>query len=234
MSTGADIAAVAALVGDPARANILSELLGGRAMAAGELARVAGVAASTASEHLAKLTEAGLLERIAQGRARYYRLASPAVAAMLESIITVTADPDQRPPAVPRVPSALKQARTCYDHIAGELGVAIADALVSKGAVVLHPDGGVLTETGAALLARLGVDGSAGRGRRPLCRACLDWSERRPHLSGALGNQILKRSLELGWVRRAPSGRALEVTAKGRAGYRELFGVEAGRQAPVQ
>jgi DNA-binding transcriptional ArsR family regulator len=227
MTTGADIAAVAALAGDPARANILAELLGGRAMAAGELARVAGVAASTASEHLAKLTEAGLLERVAQGRARYYRLASPEVAAMLEAIITLAADPEPRRRAIPRVPSELKRARTCYDHIAGELGVAIAEALTAKGAVVLHADGGELTGTGAALLARLGVEMAEGRGRRPLCRVCLDWSERRPHLSGALGAQILKRSLELSWVRRAPSGRALAVTPKGHAGYRALFGVEA-------
>jgi len=227
MTTGADIAAVAALVGDPARANILSELLGGRALAAGELARAAGVAPSTASEHLAKLTEAGLTERIPQGRARYYRLASPEVAAMLESIMTVAADPEPRPRAAPRVPAGLKKARTCYDHIAGELGVAIADALLAQGAVVLHPDGGELTEAGAELLARLGIAPPGGRARRPWCRACLDWSERRPHLSGTLGAQILGRSLELGWVTRAPTGRALAVTPKGRAGFRELLGVDA-------
>jgi DNA-binding transcriptional ArsR family regulator len=226
MTAGADIAAVAALVGDPARANILTELLGGRALAAGELARAAGVAASTASEHLAKLTEAGLLERVVQGRARYYRLASPDVAAMLESIIALAAAPDPRPRAAPRVPAGLKRARTCYDHIAGELGVAIADALLSRGAVILHPDGGQLTEAGAALLARVGVGPPEGRVRRPWCRACLDWSERRPHLAGSLGARILARSLELGWVERAPSGRALAVTAAGQAGYRDLFGVE--------
>ncbi|HEY4031616.1 MAG TPA: winged helix-turn-helix domain-containing protein [Caulobacteraceae bacterium] len=227
MTTGADIAAVAALVGDPARANILSELLGGRALAAGELARIAGVAPSTASEHLAKLTEAGLLERVAQGRARYYRLASPEVAAMLESIITVAADPDPRPRAAPRVPSTLKHARTCYDHIAGELGVAIADALIARGAVVLHADGGELTEAGAALLQRLGAGSADGRSKRPFCRACLDWSERRPHISGTLGAQLLQRSLDLRWINRAPEGRGLTVTPAGRAGYRELLGIEA-------
>src|SRR6185437_12733467 len=223
MTTGADIAAVAALVGDPARANILSELLGGRALAAGELARAAGVAPSTASEHLAKLTEAGLLERVPQGRARYYRLASPAVAAMLESLIALAADPERRPRAAPRVPSELKKARTCYDHIAGELGVAIADALLQRGAVVLHPDGGELTETGAALLSRLGIAPADSRIKRPWCRACMDWSERRMHLAGTLGAQILKRSLELGWVTRPAKGRALAVTPEGRAGYRELL-----------
>jgi DNA-binding transcriptional ArsR family regulator len=227
MTTGADIAAIAALVGDPARANILAELLGGRALAAGELARAAGVAPSTASEHLAKLTDAGLTERIHQGRARYYRLAAPEVAAMLESIITLSADPEPRPRAAPRVPAGLRKARTCYDHIAGELGVAIADALLSKGAVVLHPDGGELTEAGVGLLARMGVEPPDGRARRPWCRACLDWSERRPHLSGSLGAQILTRSLELGWVTRPSSGRALAVTPKGRAGFRELLGVQA-------
>jgi DNA-binding transcriptional ArsR family regulator len=226
MTTGADIATVAALVGDPARANILTELLGGRALAAGELARAAGVAPSTASEHLAKLTDAGLTERIRQGRARYYRLASPEVAAMLESIVTVAADPEPRLRAAPRVPAGLRKARTCYDHIAGELGVAIADALLATGAVVLHPDGGELTEAGAALLARLGVAPPDGHVRRPYCRACLDWSERRPHLSGTLGAQILKRSLELGWVTRPSSGRALAVTPNGRAGFRELLSVE--------
>lgn len=227
MTTGADIAAVAALVGDPARANILAELLGGRALAAGELARAAGIAASTASGHLAKLAEAGLLERISQGRARYYRLASPQVAAMLESIMTVAADPEPRRRAAPRIPPGLKKARTCYDHIAGELGVAIADALLQREAVVLHPDGGEVTESGMALLARLGGSPPESRGRRPLCRACLDWSERRPHLAGTLGAQILARSLELGWVARASQGRALTVTPAGRRGFRELLGVEA-------
>jgi len=227
MTTGADIAAVAALVGDPARANILAELLGGRALASGELARVAGVAPSTASEHLAKLTEAGLLERVAQGRARYYRLASAEVAAMLEAILRLAAaDPEARPRAAPRVPSELKKARTCYDHIAGELGVAIADALVQRGAVVLHPDGGELTESGAALLARFGAPPPEDRVRRPWCRACLDWSERRPHIAGTLGAHLLQRSLDLGWITRAPTGRALAVTATGRAAYRELLGIE--------
>ena len=224
MTMGADIAAVAALVGDPARANMLAELLGGRALAAGELARVAGIAPSTASEHLAKLTEAGLLERVRQGRSRYYRLASAEVAAMLEAILVLTADPVPRPRAVPRVPAALKAARTCYDHIAGELGVAIADALTESGGVVLTPDGGELTPEGAVRLQPLGI-APPGASRRRYCRACLDWSERRPHLAGTLGAEILQRSLALGWLRRG-EGRALSVTTNGRAGYRELLGLE--------
>lgn len=224
MTMGADIAAVAALVGDPARANMLAELLGGRALAAGELARAAGVAPSTASEHLAKLAEAGLLERLRQGRSRYYRLASDEVAAMLESILVLAVDPAPRPRAVPRVPAALKAARTCYDHIAGELGVAIADALLGSGDLVLTPDGGELTAKGLTRLRPLGIAGPAPS-RRRYCRACLDWSERRPHLAGTLGAEILQNSLALGWVRRG-EGRTLSVTIKGRAGWRGLLGLE--------
>ena len=221
------MAMVAALVGEPARANMLAELLDGRALTAGELARASGVTPPTASEHLARLTEARLLTRAVQGRHRYYRLASASVAAMLEAIIAVAPPRPERARAAPRIPPELKKARTCYDHIAGELGVGVADRLLARNAVILAEDGGEVTEAGDHILAAFGLSGrEASRTRRVYCRSCLDWSERRPHIAGVLGARILSRSLELGWVTRAPVGRALSVTRAGQAGYRAWLGLE--------
>jgi DNA-binding transcriptional ArsR family regulator len=230
MTAGVNIAEVAALAGDPARANILAALLDGRAQTAGELAHAAGVTAATASGHLAKLTDGRLLVAQAQGRHRYFRLASVDVAQMLEAIMVVADTPTlhvQPGRATPRVPVALREARACYDHMAGRLGVALADALVRTGVVILSPEGGEVTEAGRALFERLGVSlAPAPTSRRLLCRPCMDWSERRPHIAGVLGAALLDRALTLGWVRRAPSGRALSITPEGRRGFAEVFGAE--------
>lgn len=228
MDAGPKIAQVAALVGDPARANMLACLMAGRALTASELAYVAGVSPQTASGHLAKLGDAGLLRVEKQGRHRYVRLASPLVGRMLEAIMVVAQDGPARHRGHWRGGEALRDARTCYDHMAGRLAVCIADRLVERSHVVLDADGGMVTEAGRAFLDRQGIDASVLSGRRPFCRPCLDWSERRPHLAGALGAALLRHALDQGWVRRVRDSRALSVTPAGQQGFAGTFGVEVG------
>jgi len=221
---------VASLAGNAARAAMLHALMDGRALTASELARVARVTPQTASTHLARMVVAGLVSVMRQGRHRYHHLASPAVARMIESIMQVAFDGlDARRPLVtgPRDP-ALRLARTCYDHLAGRLGVAIADALVQNGHIVLAPDGGLVTESGAPLLARLGVDvaGLSTERGQVLCRPCLDWSERRPHLAGALGAALCTACLRQDWIRRRNRTRGLVITAKGYRALRDLMGID--------
>lgn len=208
---------------------MLVALMDGRALTAGELAYFAHVTPPTASAHLAKLVEARILTVTARGRHRYFRLASPSVARMLESIAVVSgmAAPPVRRPRSAR-DEALCFARTCYDHLAGRLGVAIADALVARDHVILDEDGGVVTDAGAALLARLGLDVTALQRRRGrvFCRPCLDWSERRPHLAGALGAALAQGLFEAGWIERLRDSRAVRVTPAGQAGLQATFGIE--------
>jgi DNA-binding transcriptional ArsR family regulator len=229
----AAFAEIGALVGDPGRANMLAALSDGRALTARELADLAGVTPQTASGHLARLLAAGLIRVEPQGRHRYHRLASPEVAAMLESMMQVAslvAPPPSKPLRLGPKDEAMRIARSCYDHMAGRLGVALTDSLVAHRHVVLDGDGGAVTAEGVAFLARLGLDAEAatrarGKSRRVFCRPCLDWSERRPHLAGVLGAMLLDRSLDLGWVRRQEGTRALRITPKGQQGFRETFGV---------
>jgi DNA-binding transcriptional ArsR family regulator len=218
--TGMNLAEVASLVGDPGRANMLASLMDGRALTAGELAFAAGVTPATASGHLAKLTRGRLLAAVAQGRHRYFRLASPEVARMLESIMLVGAEQPQPRRATPRVDPRLREARTCYDHLAGRLGVALADVLVTEGSILLGREAGEVTPSGLARFEALGVrlDGPKAT-RRLLCRPCLDWSERRPHLAGRLGAAMLQRFLALGWLVRPRDGRAVQITEDGRQGF---------------
>lgn len=226
MRDGVQLAEVAALVGDPARAHILAALLDGRALTAGELACAASVSPQTASGHLAKLAEGRLVEVARQGRHRYYRLAGAAVAQMLENIMAVAADGPPRYRPASKVDAAMRTARTCYDHLAGRLGVGLADALTARGHVVLGEDGGEVTEAGAAFLAELGVVlAGPKRTRRPLCRACLDWTERRPHLAGRIGAALAARCFDLGWIERRRDSRALTITRAGEQGFVERFGL---------
>ncbi len=226
-----DMAELGALLGDPARASILTALIDGRALTATELAGVAGVAPQTASGHLAKLTAANLLDLQKQGRHRYYRVASPLVASMLESVMSVAAMqlPPRRAPSS-RLDEGMRTARTCYDHIAGRLGVAIADTLVTRGYVLLADDGGEVTPAGAGFLAAFGAALSRKGLRRVFCRPCLDWSERRWHLAGAVGAALCKRCIDLHWIERAQGTRALTITPKGRRGFADNFGVNLNQQ----
>jgi DNA-binding transcriptional ArsR family regulator len=226
MVAAANMVEVAALVGDTARATILAALMGGQALTATELAFLAGVSPATASGHLAKLVAARLLSVTRQGRFRYFRIASPLVARMLESIIAVAAIevPPRFQPRSMR-DDALRFARTCYDHLAGQLGVAIADALVAHGHVVLTEDGGEVTQAGARFLTDFGADLNL-RSKRIFCRPCLDWSERRYHIAGLVGAEIWRRALELGWLKRERDSRAVRLTAAGRAGLLDTFGVD--------
>lgn len=232
MASNAKFAEVAALAGDPARAGMLHALMDGRALTATELAQVAGITPQTASGHLGRMATAGLVAVEKQGRHRYHRLASPAVARMMESIMQVASGLDGMRPAPVTGPrdAALRAARTCYDHLAGGLGVALTDGLVAGGHVDLAGDAGLVTETGIALFDRLGIDVAslaAARGKRArvLCRPCLDWSERRPHLAGAVGAALCTHSFEEGWIRRVAGTRAVTVTPKGQRIYRDVFGV---------
>lgn len=227
MNDAGRIAATAALLGEPARANMMAALMDGRALTAKELAYAAHIAAPTASGHLARLTEAGLLAMRKQGRHRYFCLASPGIGRMLEAIMAATA-PLAGPPTTWRGGEALRQARTCYDHLAGRLGVGLADALSARGLVVLGEDGGEVTAEGAAFLDRFGLAASPRprAATRLFCRPCLDWSERRPHIAGRLGAALACRCFELGWIARERDSRAVRITAAGQSGFAEVFGVE--------
>jgi DNA-binding transcriptional ArsR family regulator len=229
MVAAANMVEVAALVGDTARATMLAALMGGQALTGSELAFLARISRPTASEHLAKLVEARLLAVTRKRRFNYYRIASPLVAAMLESITAVAAIevPPRYQPRSAR-DDALRFARTCYNHLAGQLGVAITDALIAKGHVVLTDDGGEVTDAGRRFLTGFGAHLTSNP-RRMFCRPCLDWSERRYHLAGAVGTAIWRRCLELGWLVREPDTRALKLTVAGRAGLRETFGVDLTR-----
>lgn len=224
MSDGPYIAEVASLVGDPARANMLSALMGGRALTATELALTANVAPPTASGHLAKLLAAGLVEVATQGRHRYYRLGSADVARMLEGLMAVAVQtaPRHRPTG-PR-DARLALSRTCYDHLAGRVAVAIADRLCERRHVELSAEGGSITKSGEAFLASFGaVVGQ--RARRAPCRPCLDWSERRYHIGGAVGRALLERMEQLNWLERSSGTRLAFITDAGWSGLNEVFGL---------
>ena len=234
MPSTAKLASVAALLGDPARAAMLQAMMDGRALTATELAGAAGITPQTASSHLARLTGAGLLAMEKQGRHRYHRLATPAMARLLESLMHVAAETEPPRRAVVTGPRdvALRAARTCYDHLAGRLGVAIADALVAAGHIELDSEAGIVTPSGLALFEHIGIDvahvatiGNEKR-RRILCRPCLDWSERRPHIAGKLGAALCRLSFDNGWVRRVEGSRALVITPKGQRAFRETLGVQ--------
>jgi DNA-binding transcriptional ArsR family regulator len=224
MKDGPVIAAVAALLGDPARANMLSALMDGRALTASELAGEAGVGLPTASGHLAKLEAGGLVAVEKQGRHRYFRLSGSDVAGVLEGLMGLAARTGAvRTRPGPKEP-ALRVARLCYDHLAGERGVAMLDGLRRRG--VLAEDAGELSPTpaGRTFLCDFGIDLAPLTGRRrPLCRACLDWSERRHHLAGSLGAALLTRMRELGWLKVGETGRVVAFTREGARAFAATF-----------
>lgn len=222
------MAAVAALIGDPARSAMLHALCDARqALPAGELAACARVSPATASGHLARLLEGNLVAVEPNGRHRYYRLANAQVAAALEALALIAPPAPVRNLSHAAETTRVREARTCYDHLAGRLGVALTDGLCARG--LLARDDLALTAAGECWFAQLGIEVDAlRRGRRPLTRACLDWSERRHHLSGALGAAFAAQLLDRRWVVRRPEPRAVELTPAGRASLADLLAPEPG------
>jgi DNA-binding transcriptional ArsR family regulator len=224
---------IAGLLADRSRAAFCMALLDGRAWTAGELARHAGISPSTASEHLSLLVAGGLLAEERQGRHRYVRLAGPATAALIEDLAGYSSSHSSPgPPARSGLResgrmSAEARARTCYDHLAGHLGVAVTDAILNRG-LVADDAGLVVTKAGRVWLAELDLDTDlpALKGSRPMVRSCLDWTERRTHLAGALGAALCKRAFDRHWVERIGSGRALKVTPEGGRAFQELLGID--------
>lgn len=224
MKEGPDIARIASLVGDPARANMLTALMDGGALTASELALEAGVGLPTASSHLSKLVEGGLLKLASQGRHRYFGLAGPQVAVMLESIMGVAAQsgPTRTRPGPKDV--KMRQARVCYDHLAGEQAVAMLDRFVAEEVVVRDADAIRLGPAGQSFFSGIGIDTDRlGNARRPMCRACLDWSVRRSHLAGSLGAAILDKILAEKWALRPAGSRTVEFTPPGRRAFEKSF-----------
>ncbi len=224
------LAQLAAAVAEPARARMLCALLDGRARTATELAAAADIAASTASTHIARLEASGLVHVVRQGKHRYAQLAGPAVARALESLLVVAGVP-RAAGFEPSTPQALRHARSCYDHAAGELGVALHDRLLALRWLHGERDEGdyTLTPAGSTALQALGLDmAGLSRTRRRLACACLDWSERRAHLGGALGAALLELLLARRWLQRDLDSRALRLTPAGKRLLRERLGLELG------
>ncbi|WP_420136788.1 ArsR/SmtB family transcription factor [Sphingomonas sp.] len=219
------LAEAAALMGEPARTAMLVALMDGRALTAGELARVAGVRPQTASGHLGRMVQAALLAGEQQGRHCYYRLASPAVAKMIEAMMVGAA-----PPPIRTGPqdAEMRHARTCYDHLAGATAVALADTLIVRGLIAVGEDGALLTEGGRTWLAELGVEIAPAPGTSVIfCRLCLDWSERRHHLGGAIGTALYRAFAAQGWIQRVAGSRSVTITISGKRAMQHYFGIDA-------
>jgi DNA-binding transcriptional ArsR family regulator len=222
MKDGPDISRVAALIGDPGRANMLAALMSGKALTAGELAAEAGVSSQTASAHLQGLEAGKLIMRTKQGRHHYFKLASDDVAGVLEALMGLAAKTGQlRTRTGPR-DAELRLARVCYNHLAGDMGVALFDGMMARGFLHVKADALTLTAAGYKKMAALGI-AVEGKSRAPLCRECLDWSERRSHLAGRLGRSILEHVYAQGWATRVEGTRAVRFTGLGGAAFRKAF-----------
>jgi DNA-binding transcriptional ArsR family regulator len=222
----ADLSLVAALMGDANRASMLLALLGGEELPAGQLAVRAGASSSLTSTHLGKLTDGGLVVAERRGRNRYYRLADRHVADAIEALLAIAPERRARSLRESNRGEAIRHARTCYDHLAGELGVALTESLERAGVIGAHDDGYPLTLTSHHRLRALGIDIDSLRSRRrPLTRSCLDWTERRPHLAGSLGAALASLLLDLDWIRRRPDTRAVTITEAGRRQLRAQLAV---------
>lgn len=226
MSADPNLAQVAMLIGEPARATMLLALLGGQALPAGELAARAQVTPQTASAHLARLIDGGLVQVTSSGRHRYYRLSSREIGAVLEALLTIAPARPVHSLRQSEEARALRAARTCYDHLAGALGVALTQRLLELALLIREGNCYHVTDDGAAWLASWSIDLAALRsGRRVLARPCLDWSERHDHLAGALGAAITAALFARGWLLRTPGSRAVHLTAEGRAGLQRELGL---------
>ncbi|WP_224817179.1 helix-turn-helix transcriptional regulator [Hasllibacter sp. MH4015] len=226
MKEGPDIARIAALIGDPARANMLTTLMSGKALTVSELAEEAGVTIQTASSHLSKLDDGRLLRPRKQGRHKYFSLASDDVAHVLEALMGLAAGAGQLRKRPGPKDAALRQARVCYNHLAGDKGTQMFDSLMGHGHLALEGDNLRLTPSGTEFVAGLEIDLDALRkARAPLCRECLDWSERRSHLAGSLGRAFLTRFEEMSWASRDPKTRVVAFTRHGADAFAKLFAV---------
>lgn len=225
MKDGPDISRVAALIGDPARANILTALMSGKALTASELAGEAGVTLQTASAHLSKLETGGLIALRREGRHKYFRLASDEVAHVLEALMGLAAGTGAlRTRPGPRDPE-MRKARVCYNHLAGDMGTQMYDALLVRGVLRQSGEALELTEAGRGFVTGFGIDlDGLPKSRAPMCRDCLDWSERRSHLAGQLGRAMLSRIEALGWATRVKGTRVVRFSPDGAAGFAEVFG----------
>jgi DNA-binding transcriptional ArsR family regulator len=230
MKEGPNIASIAALVGDPARANMLTALLAGQALTATELAHEAGVTLQTTSSHLSKMMQGGLLAIEKQGRHRYYRLGGNDVAEMIEAITGVAARAGHLRTRVGPKEPALRHARVCYDHLAGDMGVALLDGMLGRKLMATRGETLLLTGKGERLMQDFGIELDAlRRNKRPLCRPCLDWSVRRHHLAGALGKALLDRFFALKWARHERGTRLVIFSPRGEAEFAALFGPSRAR-----
>ncbi|AYC99932.1 helix-turn-helix transcriptional regulator [Neorhizobium sp. NCHU2750] len=228
MKEGPDIARIGTLIGDPARANMLTALIGGKALTATELSQAAGVTLPTASAHLSKLEDGGLITQRKQGRHRYFTLADAATGALVETIMGFAASRGHlRYRPGPKDP-ALRKARVCYDHLAGDYGVRMLDSFVCRGEIETDGDNLSLTARGREQLQAFGIDlTSLTSSRRPLCKSCLDWSERRSHLAGVLGKALLVHMFDRGWARRSDNSRAVIFTPEGERQFLLQFPLDA-------
>lgn len=224
MKEGPDIAQVAALIGDPARANILTALMSGKALTATELAYEAGVTAQTASAHLTKLTDGGLVSALKSGRHKYFSLASDDVAGVLESLMGLAAGAGHLRKRTGPKDSAMRRARVCYNHLAGDMGVQMYRAMVAQGLLDDSRESLALTQAGHSFVSELGIDVSAlPASKSPLCRECLDWSARTSHLSGQLGRALLTRFIALNWAKRQENSRVVTFSPEGEKAFLSLF-----------
>ena len=224
MKEGPDIAQIAALIGDPARANILTALMSGKALTATELAQEAGVTKQTASSHLAKLEQGGLLKPQKQGRHKYFTLASKDVAKVLEGLMGIAAGAGHLRTRTGPKDRELRYARACYNHLAGEMGIRLYDGFVANGYIEKSGEKLDLSEAGANFVQGFGIDLlELQTGKTALCRECLDWSERKSHLAGSLGRAVLTRIEQLGWAKRDRKSRIVHFTKDGEKQFNDLF-----------
>lgn len=227
MKEGPDIAHIAALIGDPARANMLTVLMSGKALTVSELAEEAGVTIQTASSHLSKLDEGGLLRPRKQGRHKYFSLASDDVAHVLEGLMGLAAGAGHLRKRTGPKEAELREARVCYNHLAGDMGTQMFDSLIARGHIALDGENLALTDSGAAFAEDFEIDlDSLRRTRAPLCRECLDWSERRSHLAGSLGRAFLSRFEDLSWAKRDQKTRVVTFSKYGKQAFEALFALE--------
>ncbi|MFY0594928.1 MAG: winged helix-turn-helix transcriptional regulator [Cognatishimia sp.] len=227
MKEGPNFAQIAALIGDPARGNILTALMSGKALTASELANEAGVSAQTASTHLSKLRDGALVSERKSGRHKYFTLASDDVADVLEALMGLAATTGNLRTRTGPKDTAMREARVCYNHLAGDMGVQMYRALRAQGHIVGSEDALELTQTGQDLVSALGIDlETLPNSRSPLCKSCLDWSARESHLAGKLGRALLTRFYELGWAKQLPDSRAIQFTQAGKIAFQQRFGAD--------